>query len=86
MPFCEECKNPIAAPYLQTDVATNKVVCADCRTPEIVAVQPTFLGREVDYNLSYNKKGLEASIRVGGAKLSLSVDQAEITRVFGPEK
>lgn len=86
MPRCEECFQPKTSPELTADKQTNKLICGYCKPVEVLQpVTPTFLGREVDYNLSYSKRGLDANIRVGGAKLNLTVDQAELTRLFGPE-
>ena len=96
MPHCEkqECpKNELSPDEIVQNVKTGEIICEECSEDvDVVAVpvktrEDLVFGREYDYNLSYTKReGFRAGIRLGGARLSLEVDQSEFDRVFGPSK
>jgi len=95
MPKCEnpECAEAELTPEeIHEEVSTKRILCDDCAEGTVVVRIPVkskslVLGRELDYQVSYTKReGLRAGVRLGGAQLSLSVDQSELDRTFGPHK
>jgi len=94
MPRCqnEECsKTNLKPEELLEENKTGILFCGDCSAGRTVIEPQTerglVLGRKLDYGLSYTRKeGLRANARLGGASLSLHVDQEEISSILGPEE
>ncbi len=92
MPHCENknCNKQLASHEIQ-EGGDGKLVCSSCVTDnKVTPLHPErtdlVLNREFDYAIGYTKKrGLQAHVRLGGAKLSLEVSQEEIASIFGPE-
>lgn len=89
MPKCEECKNSVKPDRLFQDLDTGKLCCEECADGKRIVSIPeedpdTFLGRTYDYDFSYTReKGIRASGRLGGAKVTLEVSQEELTSWLG---
>lgn len=85
MPYCERegCGKRAAASELRREVNTGLLLCLEHQEGT------TVIGldddeEELDYEISYTRRrGLHASVSYGGAKISLNVDQKEISRILG---
>jgi hypothetical protein len=91
MPRCEVCDEEQKPEKLFRDLDTDVLCCEGCADGRRIVSVPRkdlIFGRTYDYSVSYTReKGLEAKGRLGGAKITLEVDQNEFSRVFGaPEK
>lgn len=92
MPTCEmkKCGRTIGPNETRED--NGKVVCESCFGATVTPIgvkskEKLFLGRELNFDFGYtNKDGAKAELSLGGAKLSLSISQEELTRTFGPSK
>jgi len=83
MPICEneKCSKELA-PEEVSEGSDSKLYCSPCAKESYLV-----LGREFDYAVSYTREeGFKAGIRLGGASLSLEVNQDELNRTFGPAR
>ena len=91
MPHCEneECTVEVKPEELYEDGSTRKLLCERCANKVPLVKMPNgtkILGREFDYGIAYTSEdGLKAHARLGGAKISLHVEQSEFNKLFGTE-
>lgn len=91
MPHCEneECAVEVKPEELYEDGETGSLICKKCasRVPLVKMPHNTkLLGREFDYGIAYTSEdGLKAHARLGGARISLHVEQSEFNKIFGTE-
>ena len=87
----EECtKTDLKPEQLFQEHGTGNLFCEECSVGKIMKTNGEenglVLGRRLDYGASYTRKdGFRAHARLGGAKVSLEIDQAEFFKVLGPE-
>lgn len=88
----KECANTNLKPEeLFEEHETGNLFCDDCSVGKTMIMKTNgeekglILGRKFDYSASYTREdGLKARARLGGATVSLHVDQSEISRILGP--
>ena len=91
MPHCEnnDCEVEVKPGELYEDGKDGSLLCEGCASNvPLVAVPPEtkLLGRPFEYGISYTSdNGLNAHAQLGGAKLSLTVEQSEFNKLFGTE-
>ena len=90
MPHCENnCGTEVGPGELYEDREDGSLLCEGCAANvPLVAVphETKVLGRTLEYGVSYTSgEGLKAHARLGGAKLSFSVEQGELNKLFGTE-
>jgi len=91
MPHCENegCTSEVKPDELYENGETGSLLCEGCanKVPLVKIPHNTKLfGREFEYGVAYtSEEGLRVHARLGGARLSLNVEQSEFNKIFGTE-